>query len=109
MTSRVHWIVILLVPLAALGAACDLAAGALTGRASDEWTKTYPLTAGGELHVSNTNGLVEIEGVEGSTVDVRVERIARAANDSAARSLLQRVVIKEQATSDRVSVETERM
>jgi putative adhesin len=107
MTSRVHWLV-LLFPLAALAAACDLAAGGLTGQATDEWTRTYPLTAGAELHVGNTNGLVEIEGVDGSTLDVRAERLVRATTDSAARSLLQRIVITEQVTPHRVSLDTER-
>ncbi|PYR60157.1 MAG: hypothetical protein DMF91_12935, partial [Acidobacteria bacterium] len=40
--------------------------GPLRGQATDEWTKTYPLTRGGEVRIVNTNGKVEIEGVDGS-------------------------------------------
>jgi DUF4097 and DUF4098 domain-containing protein YvlB len=52
---------------------------------------------------------VDVEGVDGSTVEVRAERIARGATDSAARELLPRIVIKEESKPDRVSLETERM
>ena len=83
--------------------------GHLTARATDEWTHTYPLTAGGEVRIVNTNGRVDVEGVDGSTVEVRAERIARGATDAAARELLPRIVIKEERTADRVSLETERM
>jgi hypothetical protein len=90
-------------------AGCDLSVGHLTGRATEEWTRTYPLAAGGEIRIGNTNGQVDVEGVEGSTVEVRAEKIARAATDTGARELLPRITIKEEAQADRVSVETERM
>jgi len=99
----------LLVAVAMPGAACDLAAGSLTAQAADQWTRTYPLQAGGELHIGNTNGLVEIEGVDGTTLDVRAERIAHATRDAAARSLLPQIVIEEQVTPTRVSIETGRI
>lgn len=96
-----------LLPLIALAACVNI--GPLTGRATDEWTRTYPLTAGGEVRVVNTNGRIDIEGVDGSTVEVRAERIARGVTDEAARELLPRVVIKEDVTPDRVSIETEHL
>ena len=78
----------------ALGtAACVMELGHLAGRATDEWTHTYPLKSGGELRINNTNGLIEIEGVEGPTLEVRAERIARGVSDEAARELLPRIVI----------------
>jgi DUF4097 and DUF4098 domain-containing protein YvlB len=83
--------------------------GPLTGQATDEWTKTFPLTPGGEVRIINTNGKVEIEGVDGSTVEVHAVRIAKAATDESARQLLPRISIKEDITPDRVSVETERI
>src|SRR5262245_10044326 len=92
----------------ALGA-CDLSVGQLTSRATEEWTRSYPLAAGGEIRIGNTNGRVEIEGVEGSTVEVRAEKIARAATETGARELLPRITIKEDAQPDRVSIETERL
>jgi hypothetical protein len=96
-------------PVALLLAGCDMSLGHLTGRATDEWTRTYQLTPGGEVHIGNTNGRVEIEGVEGSTVEVHAERIARAATDDGAKELLPRITIKEDIKPDRVSVETDRM
>jgi hypothetical protein len=97
------------VPLAVLLAGCDLSLGHLTARATDEWTRTYPLTATGEVRIVNTNGRIEVEGTDGTTVEVRAERIARGATDTAARELLPRIVIKEDVRPDRVSLETERM
>jgi DUF4097 and DUF4098 domain-containing protein YvlB len=97
------------VPLALAVSACDVHLGNLAGRATDEWTHTYPLTAGGQVRIGNTNGKVEIEGVDGSTVEIRAERIARGVTDTAARELLPRIEIKEDIRSDRVSVETARM
>jgi hypothetical protein len=99
----------LVLPLAILFAGCDLSLGHLVARATDEWTHTYPLSPGGEVRIVNTNGKIDVEGVDGSTVEVRAERIARGATDAAARELLPRIVIKENSTPDRVSLETERM
>jgi hypothetical protein len=107
MTSRVSAIGALVVPFALALAACD-GPFDLPGRAVDEWTRSYPLADGGQLRISNTNGIVEIEGVTESTVDVRAERVARAATDSAARDLLSRLVIKEDVAPARISLESER-
>jgi DUF4097 and DUF4098 domain-containing protein YvlB len=81
----------------------------LSGRASDEWTRSYPLSADGELRIVNTNGKIDIEGTSGTKVEVTAERIARGATDEAARELLPKIVIKEDATPGRVSLETEKM
>jgi DUF4097 and DUF4098 domain-containing protein YvlB len=102
-------VAVFVLPLAVALAGCDVSLGNLTARATDEWTHTYPLTSGGEVRIVNTNGKVDVEGVDGSTVEVRAERIARAATDAAARELLPRIVIKEESKPDRVSLETERM
>ena len=75
----------------ALGAAATASLGGLTARASDEWTRTYPLAADGEVQITNANGSIEVEGVDGAMVDVRAERIARGATDAAARELLPRI------------------
>ena len=97
------------VPLALAISACDVRLGNLAGRATDEWTHTYPLTAGGQVHIGNTNGKVEIEGIDGNTVEIRAERLARGVTDTAAQELLPRIEIKEDIRPDRVSVETARM
>jgi hypothetical protein len=82
---------------------------ALNGRASDEWTRTYQLAPGGELRIGNTNGRIDVEGVDGNTVEVKAERIAKATTDSAAEELLPRIKINEDAKPDRVEIETARM
>jgi len=103
-------VAVLLLPLMAVLAGCDMAFhGHLTGRATDEWTRSYPLAEGGEVRIVNTNGKIDVEGVSGSTVEVRAERIARGTTDAAAAELLPRIVIKEDTRPDRVSLETERM
>jgi hypothetical protein len=102
-------VAVLALPLALVLAGCDLSLGHLSARASDEWTHTYPLTAGGEIRIVNTNGRIEVEGVDGSTVEVRAERIARGATEAAARELLPRIVVKEDIKPDRITLETERM
>lgn len=94
---------------AALFGGCDMAMSHLGGQATDEWTRTYPLTASGEIQVVNTNGRIEIEPGDGSTVEVRAERIAKAATDDAARELLPRIKIGETVKPDHVRIETERM
>ena len=90
-------------------AGCDMSLGHLAGRATDEWTHHYPLAAGGEVRVVNTNGRIEVEPGEDGQVEIRAERIARAATDAGARELLPRIAIKEDVTPDRVSIETVRM
>ena len=102
-------VAVFVLPLALALAGCDVSLGNLAARATDEWTHTYPLTAGGEVRIVNTNGRIEVEGVDGSTVEVRAERIARGATDSAARELLPRIVIREDIKPDRITLETERM
>src|SRR5213592_2746495 len=77
--------------LAILAAGCDMSIGHLTGRATDEWTRRYPLSPGGEVRVVNTNGRIEVEPGQGAEVEIRAERIARAATDAGARELLPRI------------------
>jgi len=100
---------VFVLPLAVTLAGCDVSLGNLSARATEEWTHTYPLTAGGEIRIINTNGRIDIEGVDGTTLEVRAERIAKGATDSAARELLPRIVIREDIKPDRVTLETERM
>ena len=68
-------------PLAVALAGCDVSLGHLSARATDEWTHTYPLTAGGEVRIVNTNGRIDVEGVDGRRVEVRAERIASGATE----------------------------
>ena len=95
-----------LLPLGALLAGCDVAHMELTGRATEEWNRTYTLTPGGELEIINTNGKIDVEGADIEQVEVRAERTARAATDAAARDLLPRVSITEEVKPDHIRIET---
>jgi hypothetical protein len=103
------WIGAILLAAAAVFGACNGSLGGLTARASDEWTRSYPLAGDGEVQITNRSGSIEVEGVESATVDVRAERIARAATDAAARELLPRIEIKEDIQPNRVALETDRL
>jgi hypothetical protein len=107
-SSRGYWLVAS-IALAVAAAACGIPLGPLQARATDTWTRSYPLSNGGEVSVSNVNGRVDIEGVEGSTVEITAERIARGATDQLANDLLKRVSIVDHVTPDSVSVETTRV
>jgi hypothetical protein len=109
MASSVSRRLALLLTLTAVLAGCDMSVGHLMGRATDEWTHHYSLAPGGEIRIVNTNGRIDVEGVDGPDVEVRAERIARAATDTGARELLPRISIKEDVSPARVSIETERM
>jgi hypothetical protein len=90
-------------------AGCDLSLAHLNGRATEEWSRTYQLSPGGEVRIGNSNGTLEVAGVDGSTVEVRAEKVARATTDDGARELLPRIKIHEEARPDRIVVETERI
>src|SRR3989449_3335751 len=99
----------LVLPLAITLAGCDMSVGHLTGRATDEWTRHYTLAQGGEVRIANTNGRIDVEASDGPDVEIRAEKIARAATDTGAQELLPRIAIKEEVSPDRVFVQTERM
>ena len=100
-----------LAAFAVLAAACNPAPGGgqMTGRAADEWVRSYPFEEGGEVQVSNTDGAIEIEAVDGSTVDVRAERIARASNDAAAAEILPRINMREEISPGKIVLGSERL
>jgi hypothetical protein len=83
--------------------------GPYRAQATDTWTRSYPLTKTGEVSIQNVNGKVEVEGTDGSTVEVSAERIARGATDRLANELLPRISISEYATPDSVSIETQKL
>jgi DUF4097 and DUF4098 domain-containing protein YvlB len=98
---------------AVLGAGCDINVGehgfsmdVASGKAQDEWTRTYTIAAGGRLEVVNINGTINVSTGDGPAVEVRAERIAKASNDDAARELLKKVEIVETASGDSVRIQT---
>jgi hypothetical protein len=102
-----------LLALALAGAACDVNVGEhgfsmdlAAGKAQNEWTRTYTLDGGGQFEVVNVNGTINASPATGSEVEVRVERIAKASNDDAARELLKKIEIAETVSAGRVRLET---
>jgi hypothetical protein len=90
----------------AVAVACGPPSSKPSGTAQDEWVRTYELAAGGEVSIRNRGGTIQVLGVDGSTVEIRARRTARAVSDAAARDLLSRLGIDEDAASDRVEVNT---
>ena len=98
---------------AALGAGCDVHVGengvsvdVASGKALDDWTRTYKLTNGGAVEIVNVNGPIVVEGAEGAEVEIRATRVARAKSDEEARELLKKVEFKENVAPGRVAIET---
>ena len=97
---------------AALGA-CDIAVdghggfgfGLSAGKASDQWTRTYQIASGGRLELINVNGRITAEASDGTAVEVRADRTAKAATDEGAKDFLDRIEMREEVGTDRVRVE----
>lgn len=97
----------------AVSTGCEIQAGEgefsfdfASGKASDTWTRTYELPAGGRLEVINTNGAIQAEAAPAGPVEVRVERTVKAGSDDAARELLAQVEMREEVGGNRVRLET---
>lgn len=88
---------------------CGLPVGPLGIKATDTWTHSYPLSRAGEVTIANTNGRIEVEGVDSETVEVEALKIASGATEQLARDLLPRIPIEEHASPDFVSIETRRL
>ncbi|NQW03971.1 MAG: DUF4097 family beta strand repeat protein [Acidobacteria bacterium] len=91
----------LLAPLAA----CNLQLSTDV-EAKDEWTREYPLSEGGTLSITNSNGTIEITGGDVDIVTIKAERIVKAGNEEAAAEQLAIFEIKEDITPDRVAIES---
>lgn len=79
--------------LPALGA-CNLQISD-QAEAKSEWKKDYAVAAGASLEIRNTNGPIDVEAVDGTTISVVAERIAKAATDQAAKEAAEGIEIRE--------------
>lgn len=77
------------------------------GRATEEWSRTYTLKAGGTLELVSAGGPVYITP-GGPGVEVKLLRRAEAASDEAAAEVLKEEAVVEEASPERVRVETKR-
>src|SRR2546428_51073 len=84
--------VVLALFLGIAGAACDVSVGdgglsvsVASGKATDEWRRTYTIAPGGRLEIENDNGVVEASPADGTDDEVRAEWIVNATTDEAAQ------------------------
>ena len=88
-------------------AACDIVGGfAGHERATENWSKTYQLAAGGHVEITNVNGKIELTGSDTNRVEVTAEKVGRGNSQEAAREALKRIEIQESVSPDRVRLET---
>jgi hypothetical protein len=113
MRFRPNYLSVLLVAAAALGSGCDVRVGengvsvdVTSGKATDEWKRTYTVTKGGALEIINSNGPIVVEAGTGPQVEVNATRQARARSDEDAQTLLKNIEIKEDVTPGRVAIQT---
>jgi hypothetical protein len=99
--------------LSLLVAGCDVSVGehgfsmdVVSGKAQNEWTRSYTIAAGGKLEITNVNGTINASPGTGTQVEVRAERIAKAGSDEAAQELLKKIEIVEEASADNVRIQT---
>jgi hypothetical protein len=102
-----------LLGISLLVAGCDINVGehgfsmdVASGKAQNEWTRTYTIAPGGRLEVVNVNGAINAAPGDGPEVVVRAERIAKARTDEAAQEILKKIEIVETTSTDKVRVET---
>jgi putative adhesin len=102
-----------LIVSATLTTACDInvgngdfSVGVVSGKAQDEWTRSYDLKPGGRIQIINVNGRIDVEPSDSGKFDVRAERIAKARTDEAAQAVLQKLDILETASADSIRLQT---
>jgi putative adhesin len=96
-----------LLGLVLLLAGCNMHRGNLQGRASDEWTRTYTLQDGGEFQVVGGVGTIDVEAGTGTAIEVKAERVVRAASNETAESMVSKVKIGEDVAPDKIVLRSE--
>ncbi|MGE0039898.1 MAG: DUF4097 family beta strand repeat-containing protein [Vicinamibacterales bacterium] len=99
--------------VAAVLAGCDVSvdgSGGLSfdiaaGKAQDEWSRSYELAPGGQLELINVNGRITAEASDGTQVELKAERTAKAMSDESAQELLGQIEMREEVGDGRVRVE----
>ena len=82
--------------------ACDVGFAA---EAKNQWTKSYPLTTGGTLEIHNTNGKIDVQQTDGTTVEIVAERVVRAGSDDEAKAALAKFDIVDKVSADHITLE----
>ena len=74
-------------------------------RVEDEWTRSYPLAAGGVIEIENANGSIDAQPATGGAVEVVAKRIAKARSAERAAQTLAKAELRERVRDGRVSIE----
>ena len=90
-----------------LTAACDVAFGARE-EATDTWSKSYPISAGGTVDLSSVNGRIQVVAGSKPTVEIKAVKTAKAATKEAAAKLLKQLELREDVTADKVKIRIEK-
>jgi hypothetical protein len=98
--------------IALLVAACDVrvgekgvSVGVASGKAEDEWVRSYTIQPGGQLEIVSDGGPIDVSGTDGTQAEVRINREARAGSDEQAREALKSAEIVETASAGGVRIE----
>lgn len=86
----------------------DVSLGQLAGRATREWSRKYPLAAGGRIDVINVNGSVDVGVGPAGTVDVAAVLTTRAMTKERAKQILSEADIEESATPELIKLASAR-
>src|SRR5215204_1562675 len=104
---------LLVVCLLSAGIACDIkvskegdvSVDVASGKASDEWRRTYSMPQGGRLEVINVNGIIEVSPASGSQVEVVARREVRTRTEENANARLAKAEMIEDVGPDHVRIE----
>ena len=99
---------LLVVCLVSAGVACDVKVSkegdvsvvVASGKANDEWRRTYSLPKGGRLEIINVNGLIEVYPASGSEVEVIARREVRTRTEEEAKARLAKAEMIEDVGPD---------
>ena len=84
----------------------DFSLSLAAGKAEDTWSRTYKLADKGRFELINVNGKITVEQATGSEVSVEGHRTAKANSDDAAKELLAKLEIREEAGDSSVRIES---
>jgi len=95
-------------------AACDIKTSAngdfsfdiSGGKAEDTWSRTYKVPANGRFELINVNGRITAEQTDGTELIVEGRRSAKGRSDEAAKELLAKLEIREEAGESTIRVES---
>jgi len=89
--------------------ACDVMVNTMHGgraQAERTWTRSYTLAAGeAAVDIVNVNGTINVEAVDGSTLEVKAVLTARGATEEDAQKILGQVEMAEEASAARVRLQ----